>query len=342
MIDSHADKISFVLPLTLKETNLSLKQNLTWRQANDEAAALTRTRLLLRSFLKMFEQSDLLDFFVICPRADAPQVSSLLSSLTTDRRYRILIEDDFGIDCVDSNHQKIEELHGWYYQQILKLAISEKIRSAHYVTLDSDIFCAKPFSYPTLIKGGRALTNIETPDDYSRLYSPSFVAIETHIKAMRYAQSAEILGYIRSEPLKYRFYGETPVIFHTASIRAMLDHLTSQHESHWSNMLASKVGWTEYSLYFQYLEMTGELESVCLLAGCNSVLDLERSVWHETRRYRGPRLYDGAHFRGQGEATAEGPFIAVQSWLPAPSWLPARFKNIQEFYREIETKLLLD
>ena len=87
--------------------------------------------------------------------------------------------------------------------------------------------------------------------------------------------------------------------------------------------------------------MTGELESVCLLAGCNSVLDLERSVWQETRRYRGPRLYDEAHFQGQVGAVAEGPFIAVQSWLPAPSWLPARFKNIQEFYREIEATLLL-
>lgn len=340
MIDTGADKISFVLPLTLKESSLSLKQSLTWRQANDEAA-LTRTRLLLRSFLRMFEQSDLLDFFVICPQEDVPKVASLLSSLTTDRRYRILIEDDCDIDCVDSNHQKREELQGWHYQQMLKLAISEKIGSAHYVTLDSDIFCAKPFSYPTLIKGRRALTNIETPDDYSRLYSPSFVAIETHIKAMRYAQSAEILGYIRPESLKSRFYGETPVVFHTASIRAMLSHLTSRYASYWSKTLASKVGWTEYSLYFQYLEMTGELESVCLLAGCNSVLDLERSVWHETRRYRGPRLYDGAHFQGQGEAVAEGPFIAVQSWLPAPSWLPARFKNIQEFYREIEAKLFL-
>lgn len=86
--------------------------------------------------------------------------------------------------------------------------------------------------------------------------------------------------------------------------------------------------------------MTGQLESVCFRTNCNGVLDLEKSVWLLSEGYRRPRSYDARHFTTNLQATA-GFFVAVQSWLAVHKWLPARFKNLQEFYDEVEVWLNL-
>lgn len=75
------NRISFVLPVTLQEEGSGLG---TWRQAPEEGFPL-RIALLLESFLRMFRQEDVADFFLVCPEKDieknpSPATSAIESS----------------------------------------------------------------------------------------------------------------------------------------------------------------------------------------------------------------------------------------------------------------------
>lgn len=327
-----AGKLSFVLPVALRE-----QVNGRWRDSPDEGA-LRRTHLTLASFVKNFRQEDLLDFCVICPTVDLAALTQLLKSVTRDGRYRIADESELCPEILRAT--KTNSIGGWYTQQLIKLDMAKNISSAHYVTLDSDILCVKPFSHADLVVDGRALTNVETNVDYERLYVSKYCQRELITKQERYRGAAKILGYDRPSQKASQFYGETPVVLHTQSVLGLTQFLSERFRQPWIEGLAAHRQWTEYSLYFQFLEMTGQLESVCFRTNCNGVLDLEKSVWLLSEGYRRPRSYDARHFTTNLQATA-GFFVAVQSWLAVHKWLPARFKNLQEFYDEVEVWLNL-
>lgn len=160
------------------------------------------------------------------------------------------------------------------------------------------------------------------------------------------ASSARLLGYARPTALAGRCYGETPVLLHTESVRALCSHLDSRGPAGWAALLAATPGWTEYGLYFQHLEMTGALERDHALAGANRVLNLARSVWHASAKYRVLRRYDRAHFHLDPahidlSASGEGPFVAIQSWVKPQNWLgsvdlpPGVPPSISAFYRAL-------
>jgi Family of unknown function (DUF6492) len=107
----------------------------------------------------------------------------------------------------------------------------------------------------------------------------------------------------------------------------------------WSDVLMASRDWTEYALYFQFLEMIGEMEKLYILRGPNHVLDLERSVWHETSWYKRWRVYDREHFTGSVDNRRKGSFVAIQSWLASERWLPKGY-TIEEFYRALGSWIL--
>ncbi len=100
-------------------------------------------------------------------------------------------------------------------------------------------------------------------------------------------------------------------------------------------MLAECPGWTEYSLYFQFLEMTGSFEEIHTCGESNAVLSLDKSVWQPTACYKSQRFYDRLHF-ANSPLVREGPFVAIQSWIPAEEWLPVRFCGLPDFYGHLE------
>jgi hypothetical protein len=335
-LDIMTEQLSFVLPLTFHETGLPTG---SWRQSPDEGATI-RTRLLLQSFVKYFNQNDLLEFFIVCPGRDISCASALLSSITRNPRYKVLAEPDVCPDIKEAIDSKTGKVDGWRAQQLIKLAMAAHVSSEFYVTLDSDILCVRPSSYSALSRDGKAITNIETIGDYHRLYEKSFAERECRIKASRYKLSAEVIGYRRPRASIDRFYGETPVVLCAKSVRGLVNYLEARFQRRWSLTLAQTAGWTEYNLYFQFLEMTGQLENVCLFGGCNSVLDLERSVWQASVNYRRHRSYDADHFIGDSFDYKSGLFVAVQSWLPVSAWLPTRCETLNDFYMEVQEWLL--
>ena len=320
------NKISIVLPVTLREAGISAVDTRSWRSTSIDQCALLRTTLLLRSFVAQFNQDDLADFFIVCPNRDLGCFSKLIRSITSDSRYEVVPEEDI-CRCLNPISMTSEAGKGWHRQQIVKLAISEYVSTKYYLTLDSDIVCYRPFSYHHLVAHDRAITNCETYSDYSRIYSESFAAREIRIKNHRYNQAGMLLGCPCLHRRQHVVHGETPVVLCTEIVRELRAHLTARFQREWSEVLLTAEGWTEYGLYYHFLEMIGKKDEYCEYAGCNAVLDLERSVWQASANYQVVRSYDADHF-----ARCEGLFLAIQSWLAVQTWLPARYTNIDEFY----------
>jgi hypothetical protein len=313
--------LSVVMPVTLRERkNLSLR----WRKQPDRSI-LKRLELALRSYEKRLPLDELGIFLIVAPEHEVDQVSKLVARFTTKPFASVISETEL---CPGLGYR----VPGWYTQQLIKLAAAEHFESSHYLTLDSDIFCVRAFSTSALFADKRALMNVETYEDYSGVYQARFARREWAYKTKRYRASAALLGYQRDTDKYPFFYGETPVVLHRPSVRQLLSHLEKQHHRSWLQTLSEVGTWTEFSLYFQFLEFNGQLLSLHQPVSCNTVLDFEHSIWQASKWYAATRDYDANHFSPD---TIQGLFIAVQSWLNEKQWLPSRCRGLNQFYDEL-------
>ena len=135
---------------------------------------------------------------------------------------------------------------GWYRQQILKLGFARLAQSDFYLTMDADILCTRATRVGDLFCAGKAR-----------------VVRHEMCHWWWYRISAWVLGMTTvSEE-----YSITPVLFRTATATELLAHLGGGREAHhpqWIRRLGNAVGWTEYSLYFTFLENQGRLRDYYL------------------------------------------------------------------------------
>ena len=330
MIDN---KMTFVLPFTLKETGGG-----DWRHVSN-TMALLRVRLLLKSFLKNFRSNDLHKFLIVSPKSELDQIKNLITQITPDHRFEVLDETQVCTAVSSVIDPRTGNIDGWYAQQLLKLSAASIVETEFYTTMDSDIICPKPFALSSLVEKGRSWTNIETADDYRRLYVPKFAVFEEQIKTARMKAAEQLLRCEQAGPGRETFYGETPVVLNTENVRNLCRHLSGAWKEEWSTRLARVKGWTEYALYFRFLEWTGTISDHHRLAGCNRVLDLERSIWHETNKYRANRFYAPTHFLH--EDSDGGVFLCIQSWLNPKNWLRSTHSpSVLHFYEELDRLLI--
>jgi hypothetical protein len=290
---------------------------------------------MLRSFLKRFDQSAVESFVIACPDKDYNSMRQMAAEETADSRITVINESSFfqisGLSSVDSG-----SLSGWELQQIIKLGFANICKTNFYLTIDSDIVQFRAAGAADLFPDGdKALMGVETASDYNRLYTAEFSASEDSAKRRYYESSQHILGYDRPVSRSGLFFGETPVVLSKGGVIEMFNHIEARHGEGIVAVLSKYSGWTECSLYFQFLEMTGALEEIYTCGNCNAVLSLEKSVWQPTGCYKSQRFYDRLHFMCS-PLIREGPFIAIQSWIRAEEWLPAQFSGLADFYQQLE------
>jgi len=294
--------------------------------------------MMLSTFRHFYSQDDLARFLIICPDTDLSETIAVQRSVTTDERYSVVSERDI---CPDLpwGAPGARASNGWHIQQILKLAAAEHVSSQHYVTLDSDILCLRPFGSDDLVINGKAMAGVETAETYLRCYTDSFAAHEIGVKKRRYESSAALLAYERCKGFCGCYFSETPCVLHTNSVVELLCYLTTASQVPWSTTLAQTSEWTEYSLYFQFLESRGLFDILYIRGGCNAVLDLEKSVWHESEYYRESRTYDRHHFMDFNGSFEHGPFVSIQSAACIEAWLPTWASDLDEFYDHVSSWL---
>jgi hypothetical protein len=321
--------ISVIAPIALKEIKLP-----DWRQSDIDVTPIVRINFMVKSFIKNFNQKNLAIFLIVCRDQEKEDIEVILKKITDDNRYKVMAESDY-FNLVGIESSKLIEMPGWYIQQIIKLYFSYLCNTDFYLTMDSDILTFKKIDINKFFpKKNKALIGIESADDYFKIYTEKFAHIELKIKSSRYYIVEKLLKYSRPAYLKKRFYSETPVIMNKNQLINLFQHLRDIHQDDFPNILFKTKGWTEYGLYFLYLEMNNLVEKYHILGDLNSVLALEASVWQATNNYKNTRFYNNEHFE-QMNLKNYGPFIAIQSWINIPDWLPKNYQNICIFYEYI-------
>ena len=198
-------------------------------------------------------------------------------------------------------------MHGWFVQQLVKLAAAERVATSFYLTLDADVLCVRPTRYEDLVADGRALVQTSPPNHP-----------EWNDDAER------VLGLPRSG----RQYAVTPAVLSRQAVAALARHLgervhprarelaswlprgrAGQIAASWRSYLMRKLPWTEYALYGTFVEATGLLERLHVLAGEDAIYG--NAVWMESQF----EDWDAAAIFGADAAPA---FSIVQSATRIP------------------------
>lgn len=333
--------LSFVMPVTLREAGRTGSGE-SWRRSMD-AAPLTRLVLALTSMQRHLDHDAVHSVMLLCPDDEVATLRETLAPLLGDSRYHVLPEGELLNGMPLPRDPESGRVRGWYLQQMLKLSAAFVIDTPFMVTLDSDVLCLRQCRARDLVAGGRAWTNVETLETYQTLYTPAFAQQEQRIKEQRMLGSQRLLGYRRRATYQGTYYGETPCVWHTESVRRLCRHLQRRFARPWQHVLAATQGWTEIALYYQFLEMTGELEHYHRLTHAAYVLDLPKSIWQPTTFYRKPRRYDQRHITEDLSQRQDGHFMVIQSWLPFETWLPATdHDTLQGLYQAVAGWLDLD
>ena len=222
------------------------------------ASDAPRARILLRSLASFFEP--LRRLYVVAPDAEVDAVRTQLAPFdhVLLRDSEVIPEIGWfrGTARVRAKLRLVgPPIHGWYVQQLVKLAIAERIETPFYVTLDSDVICVNHTTYRDLIRDGRALVQTTPPNH------------------PEWNDDAERVLYL---PRSGRQFGVTPALLSRAAVGELAAHLEQRVDGRlrrvggrlprglprdvltsWRSFLLRNLPWTEYALYHTFLEQTG-------------------------------------------------------------------------------------
>ena len=282
---------------------------------------LERVKLLIRSFTKYFDESTLSKFFIVTTAKDETVIKKAIGPIFAGQKLEIVNENEvcpeFENDP-DTTNTWPKPNKGWYRQQLIKLAIHERIDTPFYMTLDSDVLFVKPFSANSLIRGGKAALNVQTEADFRRLYRKEIAAHEVKVRESRYQRAEYILKCTRKPAYIEQWYGETPVLLNREIVKALTEYIEATWMKPWRQALLDNLPWTEYPLYFLFAEEQGLLEKQYVHGTADSVLRLSQSLWQPANQYvvfRDLSNWKPDLIFGSSD---EGIAVVVQSYLGYP------------------------
>lgn len=273
---------------------------------------------MFKSLSKFFDEKCLEEFIIVTPSCDTEAVRSAIHPEFNQQKLRILNESlvcpEF-LDNPDTLSKWPKPNKGWYRQQLIKLAIHEQVRTRFYLTVDSDVIFAKPFSSQSLFSDERAILNIQSAEDYRQLYRDNIATKEVNIRRERYKEARKILKCKRPDHFLNRWYGETPVLLSKDIVCGLTRHIEHTWNRPWRQVLLHMLPWTEYALYFQYAEYAGLLEKYYYPGDMNTLLSLNESLWRPADDYRIPRNLANWDVDSAFTETSPGIAVVVQSYL---------------------------
>ena len=302
------DRLTFVLTLALSNTG---------RDDLD----LQRFRLLLASLHRYLDRDSLEKLIVVSPGKDLLAIQDAASASLSSLRIELLDEADicpeFKADP-DTLNSWPRPNTGWFRQQLVKLAVHDRVTTPFYMTLDSDVLFVRDFAVGALFPGGKAALNVQTAEDFNRLYSVSKAKHEVKVRVARYREAGQVLRLQRPEGYAHRWYGETPVLLNRQIVADLASHVSQTWQLPWRRALLEKLPWTEYALYFLFAESHGLLEACYQPGTADTLLRLSQSLWLPAEAYATPRGLSDWHPDEIFEVEREGVAVVVQSYLGYP------------------------
>jgi hypothetical protein len=244
-----------------------------------------RFKILNQSLKKFFRDIGIL--WIVVPDQDFETLKTLI-----DDKYCVILQESILIPEFKVFPKLTKFTSGWFKQQLIKLAIAEKIETNFYLTLDADVICTKPIEFTDLVKNGRAVCYV-AGDDHPDWYEWAEKVL--NLRAKRHG-----IGH-----------GVTPAIFCKEAVLKLQQHLTHLYQqkyfpchkkrllklwmlsffstfvpeklplrdylTSWRTYLLHCLPWTEYALYYTFLEATDLFQSYHVEINTN--FHSEDSVW---------------------------------------------------------------
>jgi hypothetical protein len=170
-------------------------------------------------------------------------------------------------------------IHGWFIQQLTKLAIADHVATPFYLTFDADVLCLRPTAYTDLVRDGRAIVQTAPPNH------PEWNDDAERVLAL---------------PRSARQFGVTPAVLSREVVRALARHLEGRVDARlrrlarrlppgrhreitasWRSFLLRNLPWTEYAVYFAFAEASGLFGRYHFDGGEDAIYG--NSVWIESQ-----------------------------------------------------------
>ena len=213
-----SDALTAVLPLRI--------------QAQAAGADLYRLKnFLMPSFEKYWQGVDDLEFLIIAPSSDVKIIQEALSE-KTKFPLKVVSEDTICPTIIGR--------FGWHKQQVIKLAAARIVRTSAYLTLDADIVLTKPMSVARLFPNGKPVFQHILASHHWNWWLASAGLLD--IRDSIIDKTSEVMDV-------------TPAILFSELALGLLQRLAEKSPNQDADsylMDNTKMGWTEYSLYWLF------------------------------------------------------------------------------------------
>lgn len=241
---------------------------------------IERARILLKTLQQNF--TGLGTLWVVTPADQADQVQAELSPSAHGIAMQVIAESTLIPELGQSSL-----LRGWYRQQLVKLAIAEQMQTANYLTLDADVICVRPTTPEDLAPGGKGLCCVLQENSHPDWYegSSSVLGLEPRRRGILHNVTPAVLNreavlalqsHLDQRARTGQFRSDLLGLKQRAGFA--LNSLRSFQPVPWRWYLMLGAPWTEYALYFTYLEATGQLERFHQYTD-ECIYSVEHSVW---------------------------------------------------------------
>jgi len=252
--------IDAVLPLTLRDAE--------------------RADLLFESLTLNF--AGLRRLWVIVPDAQLDDIKRRYAA----KSYPFELHIESELNIVPEFSMKVRQ-SGWFRQQMIKLAMHAHVASPLYLTLDADVVCSRPVTAEQLIGNGKGACFTAPGTEFNYWY--------------RRVEQVLRLKAARSDVM----HNVTPALLHRDAVAELQAHINNmiKHGKYsqglrglkqrwylwkyrgatnyapWRVFLVAARPWTEYALYYTFLESTGKLDRYHVHSA-HCIYDLDYSLWN--------------------------------------------------------------
>jgi len=205
-------------------------------------------------------------------------------------------------------HRRRPGRAGRWVQQLIKLQHCASTSADWCLTLDADCIAQRPVTLDTMFIDGKGIDQVLDCSDLHGVW---------------YAGSARILGSgVKRSGVEHPV---TPTLLSAEGARLLVAHLTQKAtalDRYWMALLLRRVPWSEYTLYYTFLESIGKFEHYHCIVEHPVFYNPYKAVWYASQfdNWEPEKAPDAALFAiVQSTAKADPLAIRAKAGLAAPA-----------------------
>ena len=256
-----------------------------------------RFRILDASLQKFMK--DLGRLFIIVPDKELTKFQSKID----DDHYVIIPETS-----LVPEFKLFKGYPGWNKQQLIKLAAATIVETDFYLTLDADIICVRPTSFSDLVKNGRAYCFKHDLERSAEMFKQWYRDAKRVLKIDKAEFHHDVTPAVLSKEAVLMLhehlarisrdsppgFSKRDLICRGLAILAKL--IPKMYFAQWRLYLLRSGQWTEYSLYYTFLEAINLFEKYHFVLDSrisgNSVWEFDQyDSWDPKNSFLGERTF---------------------------------------------------